>query len=172
MSLVNLYFQTPWWVMIVFGVLIGRGIKDLRSTTTPLPKLAIMPAVFAVGGLYELVRVFPLDAPTVLLWLTAIAVGALTGSLIERTRPTQVDRPRRLVTLTGSRTTLALMIMFCVLNIALSAALGADPSLVGMTWFRFVSVGLSGAITGAFVGRFLCWWLAYHIRLNKQLAIS
>jgi teichoic acid transport system permease protein len=170
MSLTNLYFQTPWWVMIVFGVLIGRGIRDLKSTTTPLPMLAIMPAVFTIGGLYELVRVFPLDVPTVLLWLIAIAIGAVMGFLIERLRPTHVER--RLITLAGSRTTLTVMIMFCVLNVGLSAALGVDPALVGITWFRFAGVGLSGAITGAFVGRFLCWWLAYQIRLNKQFAIS
>ena len=171
MSLANLYFQTPWWVVIVFGVLIGRGIRDLRSSSTPLPMLAVMPAVFLAGGVYELVRVFPLEARTVPLWLLAVAGGALIGFLVERVRPTHVDRPRRRVTLAGSRTTLVLMLLFCALNIALSATLGTDPSLVGTPWFRFGSIGLSGAISGAFVGRFLCWWLAWRMRPRQHLAM-
>jgi hypothetical protein len=172
MSITNLFLQTPWWVVIVAGVLISRGIKDLRPTTTPLPMLGIMPAVFTIGGLYELVRLFPLDIQTVLLWSGATAIGAILGLLVERMRPMRVDRQQRRITMDGSKTTLVMMITFLMLNFIISAVAGTDLSILSAPGFLFVSVSMSGVITGAFIGRFLCWWLAWMSQPNDHLVIS
>jgi len=172
MLITNLFVQTPWWVVIVVGVLISRGIRDLRPTTTPLPMLGVMPAVFTVGGLYELVRLFPLDMQTVLLWSGAIAIGAILGLLIERMRPMRVDRQQRLITMDGSKTTLVMMITFLMLNFMINAVAGSDSSIFSTPWFLFISVGMSGVITGAFIGRLLCWWLAWMSQPNEHLVIS
>ena len=172
MLITNLFVQTPWWVVIVVGVLISRGIRDLRPTTTPLPMLGVMPAVFTVGGLYELVRLFPLDMQTVLLWSGAIAIGAILGLLIERMRPMRVDRQQRLITMDGSKTTLVMMITFLMLNFMINAVAGSDSSIFSTPWFLFISVGMSGVITGAFIGRLLCWWLAWMFQPTEQLVVS
>jgi hypothetical protein len=172
MSITNLFVQTPWWVVIVVGVLISRGIRDLRPTSTPLPMLGVMPAVFTVGGLYELVRLFPLDTQTVLLWSGAIAIGAILGLLIERMRPMRVDRQQRLITMGGSGTTLVMMITFLMLNFIINAVAGSGSAIFGTPWFLFISVGMSGVITGAFIGRLLCWWLAWMSQPNEDLVIS
>jgi hypothetical protein len=172
MLITNLFVQTPWWVVIVVGVLISRGIRDLRPTSTPLPMLGVMPAVFTVGGLYELVRLFPLDTQTVLLWSGAIAIGAILGLLIERMRPMRVDRQQRLITMGGSGTTLVMMITFLMLNFIINAVAGSGSAIFGTPWFLFISVGMSGVITGAFIGRLLCWWLAWMSQPNEDLVIS
>jgi hypothetical protein len=172
MSITNLFVQTPWWVVIVVGVLISRGIRDLRPTTTPLPMLGVMPAVFTVGGLYELVRLFPLDMQTVLLWSGAIAIGAILGLLIERMRPMRVDRQQRLITMGGSGTTLVMMITFLMLNFIINAVAGSGSAIFGTPWFLFISVAMSGVITGAFIGRLLCWWLNWMSQPNEDLVIS
>jgi hypothetical protein len=172
MSITNLFFQTPWWVVIVVAVLISRGIRDLRPTTTPLPMLGIMPAVFTVGGLYELVRLFPLEMQTFLLWSGATAFGAILGLLVERMRPMRVDRQQRLITMGGSGTTLVTMITFLMLNFIINAVAGSDSSIFSAPWFLFISVGMSGVITGVFIGRLLCWWLAWMSPPNEHLVIS
>jgi teichoic acid transport system permease protein len=172
MSITNLFLQTPWWVVIVAAVLISRGIRDLRPTTIPLPMLGIMPAVFAVGGLYELVRLFPFDMQSVLLWSGATAIGAILGLLVECMRPMRVDRQQRLITMGGSRTTLVMMITFLMLNFIINAVAGSDSSIFSTPWFLFISVGMSGVITGAFIGRLLCWWLAWRSQPNEHLVIS
>jgi len=172
MSVTKLFLQTPWWVVIVAGVLIGRGIKDLRPTTTPLPMLSIMPAVFTVGGLYELVRLFPLDMQTALLWSGATALGAILGLLVERMRPIRVDRHQRLIAMDGSKTTLLMMLTFLMLNFIINAVAGSDSSILSAPGFLFGSVGMSGVITGAFIGRLLCRWLAWMSQPSEHLAIS
>jgi len=134
--------------------------------------LGVMPAVFTAGGLYELVRLFPLDMQTVLLWSGAIAIGAILGLLIERMRPMRVDRQQRLITMGGSGTTLVMMITFLMLNFIINAVAGSGSAIFGTPWFLFISVGMSGVITGAFIGRPLCWWLAWMSQSNEDLVIS
>ena len=47
--------HTPVWVYVLLVFLISRGIKARKPATVALEKLAIIPAIFLIWDLYDMV---------------------------------------------------------------------------------------------------------------------
>lgn len=54
-TLPQILTHTPVWVWILFVFLITRGIKARQPATVTLEKLAIIPAIFLIWDIYDLV---------------------------------------------------------------------------------------------------------------------
>lgn len=89
--------HTPAWVWVLFIFLISRGIKARRSATVTLERLAIIPAIFLIWDIYDLVVYRTLTPGTVALWTAGILAGAALGYiLIRQAVITRADAPRSL----------------------------------------------------------------------------
>ena len=95
--LIGVVTHTPAWVWVLFIFLISRGIKARRPATVTLERLAIIPAIFLVWDIYDLVLYRTLTPATVALWTAGIFAGAALGYLlIKRAVITRADAPRTL----------------------------------------------------------------------------
>lgn len=52
---VNMLKNTPVWVYLLFAFLLYRGIKARTPATVTLEKLALIPAIFLVWDIYDLI---------------------------------------------------------------------------------------------------------------------
>jgi hypothetical protein len=53
--LIGVVTHTPVWVWVLFIFLISRGIKARRPATVTLERLAIIPGIFLIWDIYDLI---------------------------------------------------------------------------------------------------------------------
>lgn len=74
--LIGVVTHTPVWVWVLFIFLISRGIKARRPATVTLERLAIIPGIFLIWDIYDLIVYRTLTPGTVALWTAGILAGA------------------------------------------------------------------------------------------------
>jgi hypothetical protein len=80
--IIGILTHTPVWVWVLFIFLISRGIKARKPAIVTLEKLAIIPAIFLVWDIYDLVIYRQLTLTTVALWIAGIVAGAALGFML------------------------------------------------------------------------------------------
>ena len=74
--LIGVVTRTPVWVWVLFIFLISRGLKARRPATVTLERLAIIPGIFLIWDIYDLIVYRTLTPGTVALWTAGIFAGA------------------------------------------------------------------------------------------------
>jgi hypothetical protein len=150
--------QTPVWVWTLFIFLMFRGAQALQGSVTSLPRLAIVPVVFAAWGLWSTATHSHEPGLTGLVWAASFVIGAALGALRTTRTPIQVDRSAGLVALPGSPMVLVLVLVVFSVKYALGAWSAIQPGAVQTPAFMISDVGVTGAVAGMFVGRLLTLW--------------
>lgn len=161
MWLVEAARQTPLWVWALLAFLWYRGLRALRGGTVTLPRLAILPALFALWGLHGVLTIFGGSASSLLVWLFSMALGAGMGLARARRTLIAADHEKGLIRLPGSAATLLLMLATFIAKYAAAALLVANPAVRGSFWFLLLDAGVSGFVAGMFAGRLLGLWQTY-----------
>lgn len=155
--------QTPVWVWVILAYLIFRGIKARRPAKTSLLKLSIIPAIFTVWSLVDLVRLYGVGAQTMGLWLTGLAFGMLVGWQLLAQADIQGDRMAGVINRPADFTLLPLLMITFAVKYTFGAIAAISPDLLLNTTFRMADLLLSGAFTGIFIGKFIRYARAYRI---------
>jgi uncharacterized protein DUF6622 len=162
--------NTPPWVWVLLAFLLFLGIRALRPSTTPLWRVAILPVIFCVWGIYGL---FSLHSPTlgrILPWLAAIAVGIVIGMMVAKLQPIRADKERHLVRVPGGPLTLLLILGIFATKYVFGVLHGMAPALFAEPRYWLSEIMLSGTLTGMFVGRFVGLWRQYQAVPHESLA--
>jgi len=143
---------TPIWVFALFLYLTWQGCRRLSPQVTTMRRVALVPAIFILWGLYGLFT-RPLAAEQVAaVWLAAAAAGGGLGALTSPRR-LEVDRWRGLIRQPGSlQPLLRLLLIFgghYGLNIAMALRPDARHALM------LCDIAISGLSAGYFIG-----WIA------------
>ena len=93
--------NTPIWVWVLLAYLLFIGIRALRPTTAPLWRIAILPAVFFVSGLFSLYQLHGLAPTRVIPWAAALIGGIAIGMLVASLQPIRADKVHHLVRTPG-----------------------------------------------------------------------
>lgn len=146
--------RTPVWVWALLAYLLWRGIKARRPARTTLAKLAVVPLIFAVWGITDLVRLYSATAESLGLWLGGGIVGGAIGwRLLARSR-IRADRAAGLIERDADFTLLPLLLVTFAIRYAFGAMAAISPDLLQQTGFRLTDLLLSGMFVGIFVGKF------------------
>jgi hypothetical protein len=78
--IIGVVSHTPVWVWVLFIFLISRGVKARKPATVTLEKLAIIPSIFLIWDIYDLVIYRQLSVATIALWMAGILAGAALGT--------------------------------------------------------------------------------------------
>lgn len=145
--------DTPWWVYVLFVLLVIIGLKSLKPRMIPFKRLLILPLVFMiwnVGWLAERLQghLFPF-----FFWGIGLGLGAIIGWRTVLFWKIRADRHRKLISIPGNWTTLIFILLvfatryFFVYNYEMHPA--TTPH------FFIADALVSGVITGIFTGRAL-----------------
>jgi hypothetical protein len=153
-SLIRIVANTPLWVWPLFAYLVWRGIQAMKPGDTTLIKLAIMPAVFLVWGLYGLWRFYGFGFEGFGPWIVALLLGAVGGWLILRRQKLEIDRARGVVHHPADDTVLPLNLLAFGFKYAFGVMAVVSPQLLREVGFRLLDLGTSGLFAGIFLGKF------------------
>ncbi|WP_191059056.1 DUF6622 family protein [Geminicoccus harenae] len=158
---VGIVTQTPAWVYLLLAYLVWIGIKARRPGQVSLTRLAIVPALLTAWGLHDLVRLYGIEAATVLPWLGALGLGALLGLWLLRGRAITADRTRGLIHRLADGTVLPLVLVAFALKYTFGVVGAVSPATLEQPFWRPVDLGAYGLFAGIFVGKFLGYLLRY-----------
>jgi len=139
---------TPWWVFVLFAVLLALGAPALRPRTMPLARVFITPAVFIGWGLSSLVaaaKAAPLILPV------AAGAGVLGFGLAALTvRLDAMSAEAGRVTLPGSALPLVRNLLIFAAKYVVAVAGAVRPDWHGP--LLLADMAVSGLAIGYFVG--------------------
>jgi hypothetical protein len=161
---------TPTWVWALLVLLVYLGTRALRSQTAPLWRIAILPTVFVVWGLYGLIASNNVSLQRTAPWLLALAVGTAIGFTIAGLRPIRADRTHGLVHVAGGPFTLVLSLLIFAIKYVFGVLHAMDPTAFADARFWLTELAVSGVLTGMFIGRFAGLWRQYRAAPEEDLS--
>jgi hypothetical protein len=162
--------HTPPWVWALLALLLYLGIRALRPTKAPLWRIAILPTIFFVWGLWSLYAMHAFTAQRISPWAAALAAGTVIGIGIAGLHPIKADKARSLVHLPGSALTLVLGVAIFATKYAFGVLHAVAPARFAEPQFWLTELGVSGVLTGMFIGRFAGLWRQYRAAQHEDLA--
>ncbi len=157
----GILIHTPFWVYLILLFLLSRGIKARKPATVTLEKLAIIPAIFLIWDIYDLLVFRTLTLATGSLWLVGLLSGAAMGYiLIKRTAIARAAAPRSLYRAADYSALPFMMLAFAVKYVlGVMSAIAPDVLLrPGVSAFAIITGGL---FAGVFVGKFVRYVRVY-----------
>jgi hypothetical protein len=141
----------PWWVYVLFVVLVSLGIKATRPRTLPISRLVLLPLIFVVWSFFNLYPWFVGEMSLLLFWVVFLAVGAYFGIREVRNWKITKDHHKRTVTIPGNRSTLVLIVLIFVLKFYWGYYYATHTTISYS--MNFWDVATSAIVTGFVVGR-------------------
>ncbi len=154
----------------MLAFLLFLGIRALRPGTAPLWRVAIIPMIFFVWGLYSLYTLHGLGLARVMPWAAALVGGTVIGMLIASLQPIRADKARQLVRTAGGPLTLVLILLIFATNYEFGFLHASQPGLFAEPRFWLSEIAISGVLAGLFVGRFVGLWRQYRAAPHEDLA--
>ena len=151
--------HTPIWVWALLAFLVTRGIMAMKPGETSLAKLAIVPALFSMWGLWSINHRYPGSWAAWSLWLAGIAAGACIGWVMLRRVQLRMDASTGKLWRPADFSLLPLLLVTFVVKYGFESALAMSPALATDGAFRAAYLLLSGGFTGIFIGKY-CRYLA------------
>ena len=143
---------TPWWVFILFAYLVFVGVNALKSRVISIKKVFILPLVFTVWSVWNLIANFS-GFRGFLAWAIFIAIGYLIGWGMTQPWKIAADKKKLLVGIPGNRITLILILAVFAVKYFFGYYRATHQEMSALV--AFVNLIASGLITGIFTGRTL-----------------
>jgi hypothetical protein len=150
----------PWWVYVLFVILVIIGIKATKPSTVAIQRLIVLPIVFIAWSLYNLYQNVSLGFPSLIVWwVLSLGFGIYLGYNAVNSWKIHSDRRKKTVTIPGNYSTLILVISIFVLSFFWGyfyATLESVPF-----WIYLADTISLTLIKGVFVGRGACFLKNY-----------
>ncbi|WP_333855132.1 DUF6622 family protein [Leclercia sp.] len=163
----GILIHTPVWVYVILLFLISRGIRARKPATVALEKLAIIPAIFLLWDIYDLLIFRKLTLATGSLWLVGLLSGAAIGYiLIKRTAVARAAAPRSIFR-EADYSALPFMMLAFAVKYVLGVMSAIAPEVLqrpGVSAFAIITGGL---FAGVFVGKF-----ARYVRVYRAAEVQ
>jgi len=147
----DILINTPWWVYILFAVLMAIGLKAVKPRTIPFQRLILLPGVFMLWNIAWLAERVQGHFSLFLFWVVGLIVGAFIGWQTVLSWKIQVDRDRKLISLPGTWSTVIFIFLVFATRYFFVYQYKAYPASASHLFTADALI--SGVITGIFLGR-------------------
>ncbi len=160
-TLLLIVTNTPWWVFLLFALLVGLGIQALRPRTIALRRVFITPGVFIAWGLVGLTLAARVAPAVIPVWALAAAAGTAMAVFSVRLEGLRVERGGAAVHLPGSRLPLIRNLLIFAAKYVFAVAMARRPDL------RDQLLPWDMAVSGAAFGYFLGWTVRFVLSYRR-----
>lgn len=156
--LLQILSSTPSWVFALFVVLLGFGLRQVRSYRAGLVRVAILPVAMKTLAVFGVISAFGTSSMALAAWLFAAPLAAFF--VLRRPLPatTRYDAAARCFAVTGSLVPLALLMGIFFTKYVVAVQLAMHPALAHDADFALVVGTVYGAFSGAFAARGIRLW--------------
>jgi hypothetical protein len=167
--IVHMLVETPVWVYVLFVFLLIRGVKSRQPATVTLLRLAVVPLIFFVWDLYDLVLYRQLSLTVVVVWLAVLGLGAVFGHWL--IRPDRVSRGAQPGTLyrLPDYSALPLMMTAFAIKYVFGVMAAVSPATMAKPGMSMAAVAVGGLFAGSFIGKFTRYVQCYRGQAQPQI---
>ncbi|MCS2148042.1 DUF6622 family protein [Scandinavium manionii] len=152
---------TPIWVYVLFVFLVIRGVKARQPATVTLERLSIIPLIFLVWDLYDLVLYRDLSLGVMMLWIAVLIIGAALGFwLIKPERLSHGSAPRT-INRPADYSALPLMMAAFAIKYVFGVMAAVSPQTMQQPGMSAAAVVVGGLFAGSFIGKFIRYLQCY-----------
>jgi hypothetical protein len=142
----------PWWVYVLFIILVNIGIKATKPRTLPIKRVWLFPLIFIAWSLWGLYEKFQFGFYSLIpLWIIFISLGAFFGVREVHSWHFKFDHHKQEITIPGNYSTLVLIVLIFVLKFFWGYFYATREEV--SYWIFFSDILTSSLVTGFFVGR-------------------
>lgn len=153
--------HTPVWVWVLFVFLLVRGVKARRPATVTLDKLIVVPAIFLLWNLYDMLMIHTGTPGNWVMWIAGLLVGAAIGyQFIDEKRIQPGDAPRSLRR-PADHTVLPMMMLAFITQYVLGVLRAISPETMQQPGYRAFAIVAGGLFAGTFIGKFVHYVRCY-----------
>lgn len=152
---------------LLFAFLLYRGIKARTPATVTLEKLALIPAIFLVWDIYDLITYRDPTLITYIQWAIGILSGAIIGYILinpgrlsRSSAPRSIHRP-------ADYSALPFMLMAFGVKYVLGVLNAISPDVLRQPAMSALAIITGGMFAGIFVGKFTRY-VSVWLRLPAQ----
>lgn len=146
---------TPWWVYLLFFLLVKRGVEAKKTQVSPVSKIYILPILFTGLSIYTLLTHVSHSALHIFEWAASLGIGTAIGYLMIRNKTFRFDKDKKLMEFPGSLRILVLVLLIFFTKYFFGYVIDAYPTLLNNHNFVIAFLGSSGLISGMFVGNMI-----------------
>jgi hypothetical protein len=154
--------NTPWWVFVLFALLLALGVQALRGRVISVWRLLVTPAIF-IGWGVTAVALQLVNSPILIVdWVVAASIGAAIAWTTTRLDDVRIDRARQRVSLPGSALPLIRNLLIFSAKYGLAVAVAIAPASRASLAFWDI------AVSGVSAGYFLSWLARFASAIDAQ----
>lgn len=144
----------PWFVWLLFGYVILRGVKGLQSQVMPIKKIVIVPVIFLCMGINGLMSQ-NLSLAYIAIWFGLFAISAYV--IWRHMEPLKLvcDRQKGLIEMPGNWTTLILLLSIFISRFTFGFLSATHLELKNSLFYNLLNLSISGIVCGISIGRLI-----------------
>lgn len=147
-AILNVLKVISFWIGLFFLFFLYVGIKTLKSHVVSIGKIFILPLVFVVWSIWDLVFEFQ-GGMDIFIWLIFLAIGSVAGWGTMQPHPIRADHKKMQVKIPGSPFILVLICIFFPMKYFFNHVENAQMALL----IHFLENIVTSAVAGIFIGR-------------------
>lgn len=159
--------KTPVWVYVLFIFLLLRGLKARKPAIVSLEKLAIIPLIFLLWDIYDLVARHQLTVVALLMWCAGLALGAFVGYKLVNPVQIEVSSEPRCISRPADYSVLPLMMLAFITKYILGVIASISPVTLQQPSWLALAIVSGGLFAGIFVGKFIHYLRCYFLATNQ-----
>ncbi len=151
--LIEIVKRTPFWVLVLFLVLLAFGWSQSRDRTVSRGGIAVLPVAMIALSLYGLISDFGIVVAGLTAWIAGIAIAVLGGVRLGVPRGVVFSPATRSFSVPGSWIPLALMMIIFFMKYAVGVMVARHLAVVREPMFVVALAVCYGFLSGLFLAR-------------------
>lgn len=147
--------NTPWWVFLVFILIVRVGLLATKARTIPVKNLFIIPAIFFVMTLVNMYFFVSFTLLNLSIWLSTLLLGLFAGWLQFRSLNIKALKNEAKLVVPGTWSLLVILLTIFVIKYYAGYQFVIDPEVLKQPKYVYGLLTLYGLFTGLFIGRLL-----------------
>jgi hypothetical protein len=154
-------FNVPFYVYILFCVILYIGIKRCRTSVMRVERLALLPVIFGIFTMKSVSTLFNMDMMGISYLFFGILVGIVLGYTQVKNRIIHADKNNGLIKIPGDFSMLVLLLSIFFIEFFIHYAVDAHLIMADSVFFKCVAIIVSGVVMGISLGRNITYYFKY-----------
>lgn len=160
--------NTPWWVYLLFGFILYKGIRSLKTRNVSLKKLFIVPSILIFISFHTILTQISLNFENIVLLLVSFFAGVAIGGWMIKNQDITIDKESELLRVPGGYSTFVMIMLVFIIKYYMGYEEATDPNMLKQDGFETFAIIATSLLGGLFGGKMIGY--LYHYKTSRNIS--